>query len=61
MSDDVFFLSGLEELPEDFDFLPLNFGDESVFLLGFPDFDFLDTLGILFCDVLFSFDDALLH
>lgn len=52
-------LSRFEQFPEDFHFLPLNFGDDSVFLLCFSDLDFFDSLKVLVSDVLLSFDDGL--
>ena len=61
VSDNIFNFSRFKQLPENFDFLPLDFGNESVFLLGFPDLNLFDSLRIFLSNVLLPFNDTLFH
>ena len=59
--DFIFSLAGLEKFSQYFDFFPLYFGYQSIFLLGFPDFYLFYPLHILLSNVFLPFDDPLLH
>lgn len=57
----VLLLPGLQQLPEKFDLLPLDLGNEPVLLLSLPYLDVLDPLRILIGDVLLPLHNRLLH
>jgi hypothetical protein len=53
--------SRFEQLPQDLNFLPLDFRNESILLFSFSDFYLLNSLLILIRNILFPFDNRLLN